>query len=287
MEVHFDRLKKLVKAKSVGGWLLVLAGIFWRRLGDWQTVEWLGQHWPKSWPRTMPPFSHNTIFLFIGAFVWLTLVVLIPERKKKGAESLHRESPKAVEVPPPVADRQAADQRAVNWLHEHAKVYSAEELKPLPSWPDVLLQWKWAEIKDAALTPNSWVVRKRSLALSNPGSEPIYNVSITDIDLGKYDAKFHVFSHLHGKAEYLFPVIYRKNGDIENAHDFESCLTHTDEPARMYGGSGTEQLALKIPFKVRCADKLGDEYEIPYVFHYDIYEGAGEAFRAGGIRKVI
>jgi hypothetical protein len=206
----------------------------------------------------------------------------------EGKRHVGRRAAKESDVarPVPVGQQRLEHERDVQWFLRDAKSYSAEELRPSPSWPEVLLQWKWSAISAPAL-PNSWTVRNRSLALSSPDGRVVYNVSISDIDLGKYDAKFHVFPHLTRHAELLFPVIYRKNGQAEKAHDFESCLTHTEEPRKMYGGEGPDSYSLKIPFKVCCQDKLGDKYEIPYSLHYEIYDGSGEAFPTGGIRKII
>jgi hypothetical protein len=82
MEIHANRLRKLLKRRSLGGWILWLIAFLWARLGDWQNFEWLANHHllPKAWPTMIHP-NYLTVALTLGGFAWFTVVLLWPERK--------------------------------------------------------------------------------------------------------------------------------------------------------------------------------------------------------------
>jgi hypothetical protein len=82
MEICWDRLKMLLKKRSIGGWVLWALAIGWKRLSDWQNVEWLASHLlPKGWPKAVP--HPVTIALIVGGFIWFTVVLLWPKRVEK------------------------------------------------------------------------------------------------------------------------------------------------------------------------------------------------------------
>ncbi len=82
MDIHSDRLRLLVKKRSIGGWIFWLLAASWKRLGDWQNVEWLGNHLlPKTWHKPIPHSDYITVGLVVGGLAWFTAVLLWPKRK--------------------------------------------------------------------------------------------------------------------------------------------------------------------------------------------------------------
>lgn len=89
MDIHWDRMKLLVKKRSIGGWLILIVGIFWKRLGDWQNVEWLANHLlPKTWPKIMLHADSVTVILIVGGFAWLTVVLLWPRKASVSSNAI-------------------------------------------------------------------------------------------------------------------------------------------------------------------------------------------------------
>src|SRR6266403_1422863 len=89
MKLHLDRLKQLVKKRSIFGWILFVFGFGWRRLGDWQSVEWLADHLPFTrLVKAMVHFHPDYVSIGIlgAAFVWLTFIVLWPKKQTHPAE---------------------------------------------------------------------------------------------------------------------------------------------------------------------------------------------------------
>src|SRR5260370_37894014 len=83
MHIHLNRLKLLLKTRSTFGWLLWILAGSWKRLGDWQNVEWLGNHLlPKAWPNAMLHPNYITVGFIIGGFAWFTAVLLWPKKMR-------------------------------------------------------------------------------------------------------------------------------------------------------------------------------------------------------------
>jgi hypothetical protein len=82
MRLRTDRLKELLKRRSLGGWIFWLFAFLWARLGDWQNFEWLANHHllPKAWPTVIHP-NYLTVALIFGGFAWFTAVLLWPKRE--------------------------------------------------------------------------------------------------------------------------------------------------------------------------------------------------------------
>jgi hypothetical protein len=81
MGIHLDRLNVLVKKRSIFGWVMWALALGWKRLGDWQNVEWLQQHLlPHAWPKAMLHPDYVTIALIIGGFAWFTIIILWPKK---------------------------------------------------------------------------------------------------------------------------------------------------------------------------------------------------------------
>jgi len=82
MGLHFERLRMLVRRRSIGGWIFVIAAFFWNRLGDWQNIEYLQSK--HLFPTALPNMSASTsitITLFCVGVVWLTAVLVWPSRQ--------------------------------------------------------------------------------------------------------------------------------------------------------------------------------------------------------------
>src|SRR5208282_4066317 len=89
LDAHPKRLKQLFKKRSIGAWIALILGSLWRRLGDWQSVEWLGQHLlPKGWGQKVLTFHPNsiTVALVIVGLAWFLIVIFWPERKQTQSE---------------------------------------------------------------------------------------------------------------------------------------------------------------------------------------------------------
>jgi hypothetical protein len=77
MEMHFDRLKVLLKKRSLGGWLLLILGVGWQWLEHLHTAVWVVDRlFPEGRPRIMFHPNYITFGLFILGLLWLSVVLL-------------------------------------------------------------------------------------------------------------------------------------------------------------------------------------------------------------------
>jgi hypothetical protein len=81
MEMYFNRLKLLLKKRSLGGLLLLMLGLSWRWLEHLHTAVWvLDRLFPNGWPKVMFHPNYVTFGLFGAGLLWFTLVLLWPGR---------------------------------------------------------------------------------------------------------------------------------------------------------------------------------------------------------------
>lgn len=84
METHLNRLRMLYKKRSVGGLALWVFAIFWKRLSDWQNVEWLGRHAvPNGLAKIMVYPNLITVGFVVAGIVWFSVILLWPEKKER------------------------------------------------------------------------------------------------------------------------------------------------------------------------------------------------------------
>jgi len=69
MELSFGPLKRLLGKRSIPGWILFFGVFLWRRISDWQSIEWLLAHlFRKTGPMTEHP-NMITIALFVASLI--------------------------------------------------------------------------------------------------------------------------------------------------------------------------------------------------------------------------
>jgi hypothetical protein len=81
MEIHTDRLKLLIKKRSIGAWIFWLLAAFWKRLGDWQNFAWFRNHvMPQAWTNAVLHPNYVTVTLALAGLAWITTVLLWPKK---------------------------------------------------------------------------------------------------------------------------------------------------------------------------------------------------------------
>lgn len=91
MKFRSDNFKALFKKRSIPGWILFAFSFLWRRLADWQNIEWLGKHAvPKTWPKTVPHPNYVTMTLFFTGLAWFTAILFWP---RKGSDQSGKTMP--------------------------------------------------------------------------------------------------------------------------------------------------------------------------------------------------
>lgn len=80
MKIQWGRVRLFFKKRSVPGWFFWILAGSWKRLGDWQNVEWLASHFlPSGWNRPVLHPNFITISLIVAGFVWFSIVLLWPK----------------------------------------------------------------------------------------------------------------------------------------------------------------------------------------------------------------
>jgi hypothetical protein len=202
--------------------------------------------------------------------------------------------------PPPLGPKPALEQNRPS-LHSarapihktiaelrSVKVYSAEELHPLSSWPNVSLNCNWVAIQSTVPT-NMREARNRTFLVTNENAETIYRVKLQDIPLSPFVVRFPEISFMsgHDKKD-IYPIIFNAGDDSPLLkYDLEYCLA-ADSPCETGDyEEPSNPMKLKVLLTVRYFDKLGDCYEVPHFFIYDRYHQSAEVARAGGIQKIV
>jgi hypothetical protein len=166
------------------------------------------------------------------------------------------------------------------------------------SWPDVVLECVWPSLLMEPQISGSHTLRRRPWMLRYRGLGAVYNVRISNIDFGAYDALFPFSVPTLTDHASIYPVIRQKSdGRVIAGHDLESLLHNppADCDVQRYAVkiSGNEEQMqgfiseVEIPVRVSYDDKNGNRFRIEYLLHYDMFSEKGTMIRRGGIEKVV